>query len=87
MGRGGSGEVDEDAEGESVMDEAGKTQRPRTCETCAHRSGGMLYGKCMLSGFFVETERKFPMACGKDFEGWIQRESLLQRFKAWLYLS
>ena len=58
--------------------------RPRTCGTCAHRSGGMIFGRCMLSGFYIETERKYPTICGVDFKGWQQREPLLRRVKAWL---
>lgn len=56
---------------------------PKTCRTCAHRTEG----KCMASGYYTEVERKFPTVCGKDFSAWIKRESLLQRFKNWLYTA
>lgn len=45
----------------------------RTCRTCGHRNGGMQYGKCMLSGYYISTERKTPTVCGINFEGWIPR--------------
>lgn len=61
--------------------------RPRTCSTCAHRSGSVKHGRCMLSGFYVEVERKHPTACGEDFAGWVQREPLLKRIRAWLYVE
>jgi hypothetical protein len=35
----------------------------------------------MLSGFYLTTERQFPTACGKDFQGWVKRRSLIQRLK------
>ena len=47
----------------------------------------MIFGRCMLSGFYIETERKYPTICGVDFNGWQQRESLLRRVKAWLYAA
>ncbi len=61
--------------------------RPRTCATCAHRNGGMTWARCSLSGYFAETERKYPAVCGRDFKGWVQRESLLRRLQAWLYAA
>lgn len=59
--------------------------RPRTCATCAHRNGPMKFGTCMLSGFFIETERRYPSVCGAGFENWTKREPLLRRLRAWLY--
>jgi len=41
----------------------------------------------MLSGYYIETERKFPSVCGADFRGWQQREPLLRRVQAWLYAA
>lgn len=61
--------------------------RPRTCATCAHRNGWMTWARCSLSGYFAETERKYPTVCGMDFKGWVQRESLLRRLQAWLYAA
>lgn len=61
--------------------------RPKTCATCAHRSGTLASGTCMLSGFYLTTERKYQSACGADFQGWVQREPLLRRVKAWLYAA
>ena len=62
--------------------------RPRTCSTCAHRSGSIgFFRRCMLSGYYIETERKFPSVCGADFRGWQQREPLLRRVQAWLYAA
>ncbi len=61
--------------------------RPRTCATCAHRSGSMTFGRCMLSGYYIETERMYPTECGRKFEAWTQREPLLRRVQAWLYAA
>jgi hypothetical protein len=58
-----------------------QNNRPRTCRTCAHRSGS----RCNLSGFYMEVERKYPSKCGVYFEGWAPRESLLTRLKNWLW--
>lgn len=63
------------------------TVRPRTCATCAHRSGTMMFGKCMLSGYYLDVERRNPSVCGQDFERWRQREPLLRRVQAWLYAA
>ncbi len=57
---------------------------PKTCRTCAHRNGGMRWGKCMLSGSFISTERAYPSVCGRDFAGWVSREPLAQRVRFWL---
>lgn len=61
------------------------SERPKTCATCAHNSGGLPYGKCMLSGYSMRVERQYPTLCGVDFKGWVQREPLLARFKFWLF--
>jgi hypothetical protein len=47
----------------------------------------MTWARCSLSGYFAETERKYPTVCGRDFKGWVQRESLLRRLQAWLYAA
>lgn len=60
-------------------------QRPRTCATCAHRAGSVRWGTCALSGYYVTTERQIPTKCGRDFAGWVQREPLVRRLKAWLW--
>jgi hypothetical protein len=58
------------------------TPVPRTCSTCAHRDGATItWGKCAASGFFIETERKFPTVCSKDFRAWSPRQGLLTRIK------
>lgn len=41
----------------------------RTCSTCGHQDGD----RCMLSGFYCETERRYPDKCGIDFKGWIPK--------------
>jgi len=58
---------------------------PKTCSTCAHARGGFTFGKCALSGFYQEAERRFPKDCGRDYAGWVKREPLLTRIKKWLY--
>lgn len=62
--------------------------RPRTCATCAHRVGlTFSFGRCALSGYYLEIERKVPTVCGRGFEGWQLREPLLRRVQAWLYAA
>ncbi len=41
----------------------------RTCSTCGHKKGSI----CMLSGYYVTTERMYPTACGQNFEKWIAK--------------
>lgn len=57
--------------------------RPKTCATCAHRSGGRyldLGGICLKTGFHCETQRRYPTGgCDENFDGWVQREPLFQR--------
>lgn len=60
--------------------------RPRTCATCAHRAG-LVIPTCMLSGYYTSTERTYPTVCGRNFAGWQQREPLLRRVQAWLYMA
>jgi hypothetical protein len=49
---------------------------PRNCNNCAHRS----LGKCMKSGSYCETQRKYPgAACNIDFSGWEPRASIFKR--------
>ena len=69
---------------ESVI-QVKKEIRPKTCGTCAHARGGFSFGKCALSGSYQSTERKYPTVCGKNFEGHAPMESILKRFKYWLY--
>ena len=76
------GEKQNEAGGARVEREA----RPRTCSTCAHKDGWMM-PTCMLSGFGTLTERRYPTVCGKDFDGWQQREPLLRQVQAWLYAA
>jgi hypothetical protein len=58
-------------------------QLPKTCATCAHKQ----FTTCMLSGYSVTTERKYPSVCKSDFSGWVPRMPLLKRIATWLYLD
>lgn len=59
--------------------------RPKTCATCAHCAGWPIsLSKCMKSGFYAEVERKYPKVCDEDFSGWVERESIFRRVKAWI---
>lgn len=49
------------------------SKQNKTCHNCGHRNGNMTYGKCMLSGYYCKTERKYATKCGIDFERWIPR--------------
>ena len=52
----------------------------KNCKTCAHRFGGVQFGKCLLSGYYCSTERMYPSQCGKNYENWVQRpDSLFKR--------
>lgn len=55
----------------------------RNCKNCGHRKGNIHNGKCMLSGYYCTTERKWPSQCGINFEGWIPR-SKSKGLKYWL---
>ena len=56
---------------------------PKTCSTCAHKKGD----KCMLSGYYAETERKYPTLCGVDFSGWTQKLGIIDKFLLWFKQS
>ena len=45
----------------------------KNCKTCAHRSGSVVHGKCILSGYYCMTERSMPSVCGVDYDRWKQR--------------
>jgi hypothetical protein len=55
----------------------------RNCMNCAHRKGSYTFGKCMLSGYYCETERQHPTVCGVNFERWKRRGNSLQ-ISAWI---
>ncbi len=68
--------------------EEGKTyiavSEVRACRTCAHKDDK----KCMLSGYYIETERKYASRCGVNFQGWEQRpprKGLFTRVKEYFY--
>lgn len=43
----------------------------KNCMTCAHRKGtGFEYSRCMVTGFFCETERKHAVVCDVNFSRW-----------------
>lgn len=49
----------------------------KSCSTCEHRKGS----DCMLSGYHIKDERRYPTVCGTKFEGWVKRLSLIERIK------
>lgn len=50
----------------------------KNCMTCGHRDGRTFtWAKCMYIGFYCESERKYPIACGRNFEAWVQRDPSL----------
>lgn len=51
----------------------------RTCRTCAHKDGDM----CNLSGYYIETERRYPTVCGKNFDKWMPKPQKLG-LRRWL---
>lgn len=54
----------------------------KNCKNCANATGGMTFGKCYKSGYYIETQRKFPsIACDLNFSGWQPRPSLFTRIK------
>jgi hypothetical protein len=38
----------------------------RTCSTCGHKLNNM----CMLGGYAIIYERRYPTKCGQNFENW-----------------
>lgn len=38
----------------------------------------------MYSGYYCEVERKYPYACGRDFDAWKPRLGIKQRTVFWL---
>jgi len=57
------------------------TEPIKNCMTCAHRKGSFTFGKCLVSGYHVEVERKVPQVCGRDFKAWQPRPSIFVRIK------
>ena len=54
----------------------------KNCMNCGHRCRG----KCLLSGYPWEIERRFPSSCGRNFQGWVQapkKLGMIQRIKRW----
>jgi hypothetical protein len=54
----------------------------KNCMTCAHRKGsGFAYSKCMVTGFYCETERKHASTrgCDVNFSRWEPKVSLTTR--------
>ena len=50
--------------------------------TCAHRRGmGFEYSRCLVTGFFCETERKHATACDINFSRWEPRVTWFARIK------
>ena len=57
---------------------------PKSCSTCEHRSGLSLeLSKCMASGVYCTTERKYPTVCGVGFDAWQRRLSVTERVVLW----
>jgi len=48
----------------------------KSCRTCDRRN----WDKCTLSGHFCDTERAYPTRCGKDYDGWVPRKGVFDRF-------
>lgn len=54
----------------------------KNCKNCANASGSIMFGKCYKSGYYIETQRKFPnIVCNKDFSGWQPKPSIFTRIK------
>lgn len=52
----------------------------KNCTNCAHRIGSFRWGKCMKTGYYIETQRKHPFGgCDVDFSGWEPRQSIFVR--------
>lgn len=32
----------------------------KNCKNCANRKGGSTYGKCIVTGYYINTQRKYP---------------------------
>ena len=56
----------------------------KNCMNCGHRRGiGFSTSRCMLSGYYCETERQHPSVCGIDFDRWKPRDSIIDKILRW----
>lgn len=63
-----------------------KTKLPviKNCNTCANRQGRGVYARCLFAGLYCDIARH--NRCGRNWSGWQQRQSPLQRlFNLFLY--
>lgn len=53
---------------------------PRTCVNCGYRRGLMQFGKCLLTGAYVDLGREYlDKRCDSNFSGWVPRPSIFAR--------
>lgn len=55
----------------------------KNCTTCGHRRDSDDY--CLLSGYSCRAERHYPTVCGRFYQGWTPRPSLIVRIYTKLF--
>lgn len=53
----------------------------KNCDNCGHR----VNSQCTLSGCSCRTERHYPTVCGRFYQGWTPRPSLIVRIYTKLF--
>lgn len=54
----------------------------KNCKNCANRYCDFGIDRCMITGFGIETQRKFTIeGCDQNFSGWQPRPSIFTRIK------
>jgi hypothetical protein len=50
----------------------------KNCRTCGHRRGSVEFGQCDLTGYYCQTQRRYPgPPCDINLSGWVPREPTL----------
>lgn len=54
----------------------------KNCKNCANAIGGIKYGQCLKTGYYIASQRKYPTSsCDKNFSGWQPQPSIFTRIK------
>lgn len=54
----------------------------KNCKNCANRCGSITFGRCLVTGYYINTQRKVPLGgCDSSFSGWQPRPSIFTRIK------
>lgn len=56
----------------------------KSCRNCNFRKGVGTFSKCDLSMSYCSVERKWPYSCGKNYENWSKRLSIIEKLNNFL---